>query len=74
MYKTVSDFPYADGYYMIMPPGLPSNFYPEDPNRKHVTDEYVICFQKNTPEDIKKRLIRDYAEYHKKEKESGIYK
>lgn len=74
MYRTKSLFPYAEGMYSIMPSGLESRFYPKEAERKHVTDDYVICFVSNTSEDIKQRLIKDYAEYHKKEKESGIYR
>lgn len=73
MYRNKPLFPYADGLYMIMPPGLPENFYPEEADRKHITDDYVICFNSDVPNSIKQRLINDYAEYHKKEKESGLY-
>lgn len=70
-------FPYADGMFMIMPPGLPDRFYPVEETRKHITDDYVICFNLGAPEDVKQRLIKDYAEYHRKKLEeqlSGIYK
>lgn len=74
MYRTQSLFPYAEGYYSVMPSGLAERFYPEETERKHIADDYVICFALNTPNDIKQRLIKDYAEYHKKEKESGVYR
>lgn len=73
MYRIKPLFPYADGMYTIMPPGLRENFYPEEENRKHITDDYVICFNGDVPEDIKQKLIKDYAEYHRKEKETGVY-
>lgn len=62
-------FPYADGMFMIMPSGLPDRFYPVEEVRKYITDDYVICFNPDVPEDIKRRLIKDYAEYHRKKKE-----
>ena len=74
MYRTKPLFEYADGMYMIMQSGLPDRFYPEEPERKHITNDYVICFMVDTPEDVKQKLIKDYAEYHKKEKESGLYR
>lgn len=73
MYRTKPLFPYADGVYAIMPPGLPDRFYPEEKDRVHVEKDYVICFDKGVSDDIKQRLIKDYAEYHKKEKESGVF-
>lgn len=72
MYRTESLFPYADGKYAIMPVGLPERFYPEEKGRVHIEQDYVICFDKDLSDDIKQQLIKDYAEYHKKEKESGL--
>lgn len=74
MYRTKPLFPYADGLYSIMPKGLPEHFYPEEKSRVHIEEDYVICFDKNTSDDIKQQLIKDYAEYYKKEKESGIFR
>lgn len=72
MYSSKPLFPYAVGYYGILPPGLPDNFYNGEGD--HVfTKDYVICFKPETPEDIKQRLIKDYAEYNSKQKESGLY-
>lgn len=70
-------FSYADGMFMIMPPGLPDRFYPNEKTRKHITEDYVICFNPDVPENIKERLIKDYSEYYHKKREeefSGIYK
>jgi len=39
-----------------------------------VEDDYIIYFEPTTPDDIKQRLIKDYAEYHKKELESGVFR
>lgn len=69
-------FPYADGMFMVMPPGLPDRFYPAEKTRKHITEDYVICFNVDTPGNIKQRLIKDYAEHYRKKQEerlSGIY-
>lgn len=61
-------FPYASGFYMILPREI-------EKSRKVgkgsivVEDDYVIYFRPETPEDIKRRLIKDYAEYHRKKKE-----
>lgn len=72
MYRTEPLFPYMNSVeYMIMPSGLPERFYPEEAERKHITEHYVICFGKNVPEDIKERFIKDYADYYAKAKASG---
>ena len=74
MYGSEPLFPYIAGRYAIMPPGLPDRFYPIEESRVHRTDEYVICFNKDVSEEEKLRLIKDYAEYHAKEKASGIFR
>lgn len=71
MYRTEPLFPYADKLYSIMPAGLPDRFYPQEKDRVYKTEHYVICFSEDATEDIKERLIRDYAEYYRKENESG---
>lgn len=71
MYRTEPLFPYADGKYSIMPAGLPERFYPDDESRVHETEKYVICFDKYVSEEIKQRLIKDYAEHVKEQKEKG---
>lgn len=72
MYRTEPLFPYATGYYMVFPKGLENRGVGE--GSIVVEDEYVIYFKPDTPENIKQRLIKDYAEYYKKEKESGIFR
>lgn len=44
-----------------MPPGLPENFYPQEDRRKYVCEDYVICFDKGVSENLKQRIIKDYA-------------
>lgn len=73
MYRTKPLFQYADGLYMILPPGIEKNRQIGEGSIV-VEKDYVIFFKKETPEDVKQRLIKDYAEYHKKEKESGVYR
>ncbi len=73
MYYTEPLFPYIDGRYMIMPPGLPDRFYPKENDRKHIADDYVICFIGEVDNETKTRFIKDYAEHHAKEKASGLF-
>ena len=53
-------FPYATGYYAIFPAG-----FKRDAGKGSIyeTKDYIIYFKPNTPEDIKQRLINDYAKY-----------
>lgn len=72
MYRSKPLFPYADGYYAIFPKGLENR---DVGNGSIVVEsDYIIYFKPETPDDIKQRLIKDYAEYYKKEKESGIFR
>lgn len=71
-YSTKPLFPYAHGYYAIFPRGLEKN-REVGAGSIVLEDEYIIYFKPNTPEEIKTRLIKDYAEYHRKRKELGIY-
>ena len=72
-YSSEPLFPYADGKYFVMPAGLPKNFYPEEPERMHKIDDYIICFSADISVDIKERLIKDYTEYYKKKWSSSIF-
>lgn len=71
-YNSKPMFPYASGYYAIFPKGL-------EKNRKVgagsliIEEDYLIYFKPDTPEDIKQRFIKDYAEYHRKQKAEGVY-
>ena len=55
-------FPYATGFYGIFPAGFKRNV---GKGSIHETKDYIIYFKPVTPEDIKQRLIKDYAEYFK---------
>ena len=72
MYWLNDPFEYARGYYGILPTGLPDHFYSGD-GENVFAEDYVICFKPNTPEEIKQRLVKDYAEWYRKEKELGHY-
>lgn len=61
-YRSEPLFPYARGMYWIFPAGFKRNVGKGSINE---TENYIIYFVKGTPEDIKTRLISDYAEYHK---------
>lgn len=75
MYPTKPIFDYMNwGEYFIMPPGLPDRFYPTDKSKVYYTNDYVITFPVEISEEKKERFIRDYAEYYKKEKESGVFR
>lgn len=56
-------FPYASGYYMVFPAGFKRDV---GKGSIHETKDYIIYFKPDTPEDIKQRLIKDYAEYFEK--------
>lgn len=71
MYRTEPLFPYADGYYGIFPKSFENREIGE--GSIVVENEYVIYFKPDTPDDIKQRLIKDYAEYYQKEKASGLF-
>lgn len=71
MYRTKPNFPYAEGYYAIFPRGMENRDVGE--GSIVIEDEYIIYFKKDTPDDIKKRFIKDYAEYYTKRKESGVF-
>ena len=73
MYRSEPLFPYIKGQYAIMPSGLPSRFYPTEESRVHKEKEYVICFDKDVPDEKKQRFIKEYADYYSKKKESGLF-
>ena len=66
MYRTESLFPYADGYYGIFPRSQEHRRIGE--GSIVIEEDYIIYFKPETPEDIKNRFIKDYAEYHKSQK------
>lgn len=74
MYRNNVLFPYADGYYSVIPAGLPERFYPIDSADRYEIGNDVLCFKENTSEDIKQRLIKDYTEHYEKEKALGIFR
>ena len=69
MYEVNDRFSYARGYFAIFPKGF---------NRAlgdgtiHETDEYIIYFKKNTPKEIKQRVVKEYGEYYNEYTKKGI--
>lgn len=71
MYSSKMIFSYAAGLYAIFPRGLENREVGE--GSIVVENDYIIYFRPETPEEIKQRVIKDYAEYHAKSKELGWY-
>ena len=71
MYLQDQPFPYAEKYYMILPVEFARN-HERDGWDVIEQDDYSICFKPNTPDDIKERFVREYAEYYKKMREKGL--
>lgn len=65
-------FPYAHGYYAIFPKGLEKD-REIGQGSLVIEDDYLIYFRPETPENIKQRFIKDYAQYHKEQKEKRIF-
>lgn len=73
MYTTNDPLAYAADYCMVFPKGLPNKV---GKGSIIETDDYIIFFREDTPENIKQRFIKDYAEWFAKkraEHENGIY-
>ena len=71
MYRKEPLFPYADGYFGIFPKSFANKNIGN--GSIVVEDDYIVYFKPDTPEEIKQRFIKDYAEHCRKQKESGIY-
>lgn len=66
-YPAELPFAYANEYcYGVIPKGILDD---REPGKciVHKEEDYIIYFKENTPEDIKQRFIKDYAEYYKKQ-------
>lgn len=63
MYEANYRFAYAEGCW-VFPKGLIEKRGFKD-CEIHSESDYDICFKRDTPEDIKQRFIKEYAEYHK---------
>lgn len=67
-YPIKSLFPYAEGYYYgVLPRGVLEGRN-VGKGSVHIENDYIIYFKEDTPEDIKQRFIKDYAEYHKEQR------
>lgn len=56
-------FEYASDMYMVFPKEMLGRDVGE--GSLHIADDYIIFFKPGTPEDIKQKLIKEYAEYYK---------
>lgn len=64
-YSSKDLFPYATGYYMVLPRGLEGRDV--GGGSLVIEEDYLIYFKEGTPEDIKNRFIKDYARHHAEE-------
>ena len=71
MYRKEPLFPYANGYIAILPKDMRNIDKGEWSSTEFEND--IVYFKPDTPEEIKQRFIKDYAEHCRKQKESGIY-
>ena len=71
-YNSEPLFQYAMNFCMVFPRGLEKN-REIGSGSLIIEDDYLIYFKPDTPEDIKQRFIKDYAEYHNKQKLEGVY-
>lgn len=55
-------FAFANGYFMLLPAGLPERFYEGEGENVHIGN-FVICLKKDTPKEIRDRLISEYQSY-----------
>lgn len=65
-------FSYADGYCSVFPKGLEKQFKSE---KGHIViaDNYIVVVNNDTPKDIEKRFLKEYAEYYAETQNSDIY-
>ena len=71
MYRTESLFSYADNCYAVFPP-VPFDERKQPTEGSCVfTDNYTIFFEEGTSDEIKNRLVKDYAEFYQNELQEG---
>ena len=71
-YSVKSIFLYAEGYYAIFPRGIEINRNVGEGSIV-IENDYIIYFKPNTPQEIKERFIKDYAQYHREKNKTGRY-
>ncbi|MGN0556316.1 MAG: hypothetical protein ACI4IV_00550 [Acutalibacteraceae bacterium] len=71
MYSSKPLFPYASGYVLI----LPTTMKDIELHGGSIVecDEYIIYFKPETPEEVKTRFVKEYAEHYAERKASGRY-
>ncbi len=65
-YTSNSMFPYATGYCGVFPKGLENRRVGE--GSLIIEEDYIIFVKSGTPDEIKDRFIKEYAEYYAKKK------
>lgn len=71
----INRWPYINKYAMAFPAGLEQSFEIGNCSVAYEKD-YFIVFLPDTPEELKRRFVKDYAEYHAQKMEEqrrGIY-
>ena len=71
----VNRWPYINGYAMVFPKGFEKNSK-IGAGFIVVEEDYIIYFTPETPENLKQRFVKDYAEYHAQkmeERRQGLY-
>lgn len=65
-------FSYADGYCSVFPRGIEKRF---KSGKGHIVleDEYIVVIKDDTPEDIERRFLKEYAEFYSKTQKNNIY-
>ncbi len=72
MYRTEPLFPYINGYLLAILPKTMKNI--DKTNCSFVECENnIVYFKIDTPEEIKTRFVKEYAEFLKSEKKLGRY-
>lgn len=65
-------FSYADGYCSVFPKGLEKQF---KSGKGHIiiANEYIVVVNNDTPQDIEKRFLEEYAKYYAETRNSDTY-
>ena len=65
-------FSYADGYCSVFQRGIEKQF---KSGKGHIVleDEYIVVINGDTPEDIERRFLKEYAEFYAKTRKNNIY-
>lgn len=70
MYSSKPLFPYANGYVLILPRGQEKRDFGK--GSIVIEDDYIIYFKPDTPDEVKIRFVKEYAEHYKYLKHNHI--